>query len=305
MFFTPPQEPPKAPIVTVWIHGTQPDANLPHFLKKIVKETADTLGGRSRAGLHRTAELDAQHYPFLQAKALSAANPDLFQFEHHYAFGWSGKLSLRERKIATHDLFYSLKALSSIYQQKYGLEPEFVLIAHSHGGNIILHLAEIQDPDGFKLHVTKAILLACPVQKHTSHLIANPMFERVYSLHSHTDIVQIMDPQGLHKTKKAHTPLLSARHFDLNPKLVQAAIRWKDTPSWQKEDYCYNLTMERLIKTVNSINYLKRNRGLLHLEFRLLPFLRQVPAIINQLDNLFENNANCPSHKDHDLIIEL
>lgn len=306
MIFTPPQEPPKAPIVTVWVHGTQPDEHLPLFVAKLTKNVSHMLCGNAQKGLQRTAELDARHYPFLRAKALSAANPVQFQAEHFYTFGWSGKATPEARKNASLDLFAELKLLHNTYQKEYGCCPEFIIITHSHGGNTVLHLAEITDPDGFELHIAKVILLACPVQKHTAHLISAPIFGRIYSLHSHTDMIQIIDPQGLHNRKKLTKPLLSMRHFDTHPKLAQALIRWKDYPQWTTDDLCINgIAMQGLIKGLNALNYIKKSRGLFHVEFNLLPFVRQIPAIIDQLDELFDSNSNCPSHKDHDIVIEL
>lgn len=305
MFFSPPQEPPKAPVVTVWVHGTRPDENLPPFLAKLTSSLSNLLCDDTK-GLHKTADLDHLHYPFLRAKALSAGDPTRFNPEHFYTFGWSGKLNLKARENASLNLFYALKTLEHEYQEKYGTEPEFVLISHSHGGNVILHLADITDPEGFKPHIAKAILLACPVQKHTAHLIGSPIFERIYSLHSHTDMIQIADPQGLHNTKKITKPLLSSRHFDPHPKLAQVLIRWKKCPLWTCDDYAINkFAMKGLIRSINTLNFIKKGRGLFHVEFGLLPFVRQLPTIINQLDIVFDNNGNCPSHKDHDLIIEL
>ncbi|HLW72632.1 MAG TPA: hypothetical protein VKR54_01145 [Candidatus Babeliales bacterium] len=308
-FFSPPPPPIKPPTLTVWIHGTKPDENLPPFLAKITKGLSQLLSGDIK-GLHRTAELDAQHYPFyypfLRSKALAAADPIRFNPNHFYTFGWSGKLTLKARKNAAHDLFYELKQLSTTYHEKYGCTPEIILISHSHGGNVILHLAEISDPDGFELHISKAIFLACPVQKHTAHLINSPVFERIYALHSHTDMIQIADPQGLHNTKKITRPILSLRHFNIHPKLAQATIRWKKHPTWTADDHNTNkIALKGLIKALNSLNYIRKSRGLFHVEFGLLPFVRQLPAIIDQLDTLFTNSSNCPSHKDHDLIIEL
>jgi hypothetical protein len=306
MFFSPPPpEPPKAPIVTVWIHGSKSHEHLPPFLAKLTKNLSQLLCGDTK-GLHRTADLDHQHYPFLRSKALSVGDPVQFNPEHFYTFSWSGRLTLKARKIASHDLFNALKLLHYKYKEKYGIAPEFILISHSHGGNVILHLAEITDPDGFEPHVAKAILLACPVQKHTAHLINSPRFERIYSLHSHTDMIQIADPQGLHNRKKLTKPLLSLRHFDLSPKLAQVVIRWKKCPLWTADDYAIDkFAMKALIRVIDMLNYIKKNRGLFHVEFGLLPFIRQLPTVINELDMLFDNNGNCSSHKDHDLIIEL
>lgn len=305
MFFTQlPPEPPKAPIVTVWVHGTKPE--LPPFLSKMTKNITLLLSDDSK-GLCKIAQSDAYHYPSLRAQALAVADPTHFSIEHFYTFGWSGNLTLEARKNASFDLFYELKELTLTYQKKYNCSPEIVLISHSHGGNVILHLAEITDPDNFKLKIAKAVLLACPVQKHTNHLIGSPIFERIYSLHSHTDMIQIADPQGLHHRKEKITrPLLSTRHFDAHPKVAQALIRWKEYPLWDADDLAIDkFALKGLIKALNALNYIKKSRGLFHVEFGLLPFVRQLPLIINQLDTIFDNGGNCCSHKDQDIIIEL
>lgn len=306
MFFTPPPpEPPKAPIVTVWIHGTRAEKHLPPFLSKLTKNVAQLLCDNTK-GLQQPDGLMPYHYPSLRIKALAAADPARFSPEHFYTFGWSGQLGLQARKKAAQDLFNALKHLVITYKEKYGCNPKIILISHSHGGNVILHMAEIIDMDGFDLKISKAILLACPVQKHTAHLIDSPMFERIYSLHSHTDMIQIVDPQGLHDKKKLSKPLLSCRHFDVHPKLAQVLIRWKEYPLWNADDYNINkFAIKGLIKSINTLNVIKKGRGLFHVEFGLLPFVRQIPAIINRVDDLFDTGANCPSHKDHDLIIEL
>jgi hypothetical protein len=305
MFFTPPPpEPPKAPIVTVWVHGTKPD--LSPLFAKMTKNVLLLLSDDTK-GLCKINQPETYHYPSLRAQALEAADPAHFSTEHFYTFGWSGLLDLQARKIAAQDLFNALKNLVLDYLAQYGYAPEIILISHSHGGNVILHLAEIVDPDGFELKIAKAVLLACPVQNHTNHLISSSIFERIYSLHSHTDMIQIVDPQGLHHRKEKITrPLLSMRHFDAHPKMAQALIRWKEYPLWNAQDLAIDkLALKGLIKAINALNYIKRSRGLFHVEFGLLPFIRQLPIIINQLDTLFDNGGNCSSHKDHDIIIEL
>ncbi|HEX4068722.1 MAG TPA: hypothetical protein VHX42_01365 [Candidatus Babeliales bacterium] len=304
MFFTPPPpEPPKAPIVTVWVHGTKPD--LPPFLAKMTKNITLLLSDDTK-GLCKIVQSETYHYPSLRAQALTTVDPIHFNAEHFYTFGWSGNLNLLARQKAAYDLFYALKDLTLTYQEQYGYTPEIILISHSHGGNVILHLAEIDDPAGFKLSISKAILLACPVQKHTTHLVSSPVFNRIYSLHSHTDMIQIADMQGLRRKEKIKRPLFSNRHFDAHPKIAQASIRWKKCPLWNEDDLAINkLALQGLIKALNTLNYIKKSRGLFHVEFGLLPFVRQLPAIIEQLDNLFDTGSNCSSHKNEDIIIEL
>jgi hypothetical protein len=305
MVFSPPPPPPQPPIVTVWIHGTRIDECLPSSFAVFTKKVSKLLFAQ-KLGLHHISTFNQMHYDAIRAAALGTTDPIQFQPEHIYSFGWSGKLNPEARKKASQELFAGLKQLVITMRETYHSDPEIILIAHSHGGNVILHLAEIIDPDGFELTIAKAILLACPVQQKTEHLISAPMFKRIYSLHSHTDLIQIVDLQGLHDKKKISRPLLSLRHFNAHPKLTQAAIRWKNCPVWHPDDCIINeVTMKLLTNSLRTINFLKKNRGLFHIEFQLLPFVRQLPFIINQLDKLFENDANCPSHKDHDIVIEL
>lgn len=306
MLSTPPQTPPSNPtIVTVWIHGTKVDECLPSPFAHLVKKIGSIIF-QHKPGLHPANTFNQYHYEAIRASILGTTQPTLFQPERMYSFGWSGKLNPIERKNASQELFDSLKQLAQDIHQKTGQEPEFILISHSHGGNVILHLAEVKDPDGFELTISKVILLACPVQKNTAHLISSPIFQRIYSLHSHTDIIQVVDMQGLHRKRKIDKPLFSERHFDIHPKLVQAEVRWKNCPIWHDEDRIINeIMLKHLTNGIKMINYLKKNRGLFHIEFQLLPFIRHLGAIIIQLDTLFDCNSNCSSHKDHDIVIEI
>lgn len=305
MIFTPPPPPPKPPIITVWIHGTRMDECLPSTFALFTKKISKLLFTQ-KPGLNHISTFNQHHYDAIRSAALGTTDPIQFQPEHLYSFGWSGKLNTDARKKASHELFNGLKQLVLTIRKEYQCDPEIILIAHSHGGNVVLHLAEIIDPDGFELTIAKAILLACPVQKQTEHYINAPLFKRIYSLHSHTDLIQIVDMQGFHDKKKFTLPLLSLRHFNAHPKLTQATIRWKNCPIWHPDDCIINeITMKLLTNSLKTINYLKKNRGLFHIEFQLLPFVRQLPSIIGTLDKLFETDANCPSHKDHDIVIEL
>jgi pimeloyl-ACP methyl ester carboxylesterase len=305
MFFSPPQMPPSRPIVTVWIHGTKVDECIPAPFAKIAKNIGNIIF-QHKLGLHHANEFNQHHYDAIRAKILATTNPVIFQSEYLYSFGWSGELNPRARKNASIELFNNLRQLHKTIQEKTGQDPEFILISHSHGGNVILHMAELYDPEDVVFSIAKVILLACPVQKSTAHLISSPMFERIYSLHSHTDMIQIVDMQGLHSKKKVHRPLFSQRHFDVHPKLVQVAVRWKNCPTWHDEDRIVDEVMlKHLTNSIKLINLLKKNRGLFHIEFQLLPFLRHLTDIIVYLDDLFEKNAHCSSHKDHDIIIEL
>lgn len=305
MFFSPQTPPSKPPVVTVWIHGTKIDECLPSPFARLAKKVGNIIF-EHKPGLHHASSFGQYQYEAIRASILGTTQPTLFQKNYMYSFGWTGKLNQLARQDASQELFEALKKLYFEILQNTGQAPNFILIPHSHGCNVVLHLAEIIDPDGFELVISKAIFLACPVQKNTAHLINSAMFKRIYSLHSHTDMVQIADMQGLRKNKNECKPLFSERHFDTHPKLVQACIRWKDCPTWHEQDRIVDEVMlKHLTNSIKIIDRIKKNRGLFHVEFQLLPFMRHLGSIITYLDELFEKDMQCPSHKDCDIIIEL
>lgn len=61
-----------------------------------------------------------------------------------YTFGWSGLLSQSQRRIEAVRLYNAL-ATEVAHYQHIGTQPKIRLIAHSHGGNLCLNLAAIND----------------------------------------------------------------------------------------------------------------------------------------------------------------
>ena len=318
MILTTPPEPPKAPIVTVWIHGTRPESFTPAALDSFVDPIKKVLF-LCKQGMHKATDLDRQYYLYTLAKKLCAHNPDMFSWEDMYLFGWSGKLNETARKIASEKLKPALLDISHEYRKKYSCTPKFQLVGHSHGCNVILKLAELLDEDQTDIIVDKAILLACPVQRHTKKLITNKLFKRVYSIHSHTDTIQLLDPQGLHaifggdepfRVKHLFTkfmfPIFSERHFDPHQKLIHANIRWKNKALWAKDYDPIDAVYLRPVKKILSyLDRIKPNRGLTHVEFTLIPFVTQLSHVIELLDDYFAQGTQ-PLYKEHiDITIEL
>lgn len=231
-----------APSVTVWIHGTR-------CLKPI-----DEFAHAAPKGLHTMASLTDIHRIKQLAKTMSTVDPIKFPFEHFYAFGWSGNLSFTARHEEAARLHAALELLVADYQKKYGQVPNIRLITHSHGGNVALNLATIPHPNK-QWFINEAILLACPVQHKTEHLIASPLFGKVYSLYSTLDSLQVADPQGLYKKERqpGEKGVFSQRRFPDHEKLIQVKLR---------------------------IN----KHGVMHLGFILDSFIKKLPAVLNYLD---------------------
>lgn len=241
-------EPKPLPPVTIWIHGTKLFPQ--HFFPKFFF---------CKDGLNPVLDHDPSYHHRTIAETLSKEDPELFPLETFYLFGWSGSLSFSARKKAALDLKNSLKQVVEHYYAKYRKRPFVRIITHSHGGNVVLSMADFEPYD---FYVDELILLACPVQLKTKKCIQSSLFKHIISLYSTLDTFQILDPQGLYRNEihamqkmydeKLNVPLFSERYFELQDNLHQFNVR---------------------------IN----NRGLFHIEFMLLTFVKALPAIIRSI----------------------
>jgi len=210
------------PTITIWIHGTRLLPN-PVFQAYMY----------SPAGLNPITDLDKSFHLRQLADAIINADPQRYPLDHFYIFGWSGKLDADVRKQAAEKLYAQLLQLIESYEQKNKTKPDIRIITHSHGGNIALHLADMNTPTK-PVEIQELILLACPVQEKTMHHIKNDMFKKTYALYSSLDMLQVLAPQFMYrierKNSKKHKtdlklPLFSARRFAPEPKLAQIKIK--------------------------------------------------------------------------------
>ncbi len=246
-----------APPINIWIHGTFffPNYMLPKFFY-------------CPAGLNLATVLDTSYHHRMIAQTLAEADPERFPLETFYLFGWSGKLSFPDRKKAAQKLYAALKKLITEYETKYNQKPFIRIITHSHGGNVVLNMAELQNMADDIL-IGELILLGCPVQERTKRLAQDDLlFPNIISLFSTLDTMQVLDPQGLYQKEiheiqkqyeKRKTPLFSEREFESHPNLTQVKLK------------------------VNE-------RGLFHIEFMLKRFLRILPTILNEIQGWEKEN---------------
>lgn len=236
---------PQNPPITIWIHGTR------FFYHRLYQQ-----GTPYHEGLLCLEEAALPHKLKILGSTLCEADPNRFNAEHFYIFGWSGKLCFIERELAAKNLYQELMHLIESYKKKYNCAPHIRIIAHSHGGNVALNLA-LQANDT-NLSVSELILLACPVQEKTKHLVENPMFKKIYALYSALDIVQIIDPQGMYKHRGKANTFFSKRNFPHRERLTQIKIK-----------------VDR--------------RAITHFEFTQSLFLRLLPNILTGIDLWHEN----------------
>ncbi len=230
--------------VTVSVHGT-----LPPVARNFVNALESPKGLCPLMERPNALVLSRMGY------VLHETDPKMFPAETFYLYGWSGKLCFEEREITAEDLYKALKKLSG----------KITLIGHSHGGNVILNLARVAEKyndKNFRIH--RIILLATPIQEVYENLEKSPVFENIISIYSNTDVIQVLDPQGLYQKTKEHkkingtdnskSPMFSTRLLPDNPKIKQVRVLLNKT-----------------------------NPG--HMDFVRAKFLRALPKILKLIDN--------------------
>lgn len=268
----------KQPTITVWVHGTQPPNNSLKALRNIVQKPLSLINRElmlpyvhSEPGLTTALSLPKNHYMRGILEILCSSDPINYDLNHCYVFGWSGKLNVKAREIASEQLYNLLCVQVYEYREKHGVTPTIRIITHSHGGNVALKLPLFAQDNPDRFTVNELILLACPVQHETAPYIANPMFKKIYSFYSYTDLIQIIDPQRLHNFNKKNIPLFSERRFPEHKKLMQVQLTFN-------------------------------NGYLFHISFIFDRFIRCLPLIQQEVDNWFLND---PFQQDQERKLEI
>jgi hypothetical protein len=227
----------KNPPVTIWVHGTTSNPLFQYF----------HAGPR---GLHRMSDLGPLYNIRNAGKVLEQQDAYGFSYGHCYLFSWSGKLSFEAREQAARELYKELRTLVAAYKELCKCPPSIRIIAHSHGGNVVLNMAKLHDTQN-NFCVDELTLLGCPVQHVTSPYCADPFFKAVNNIVSDVDILQVGDPQGLYaKTKEVEKDpsFFSERWFAPCPRLVQVRLKINGRAPFHSE-----MIFQPFIKTIPAI----------------------------------------------------
>lgn len=232
----------KPSTITVWVHGSKVGPSFIFHDFFYHKE-----------GMVNALDYHPRYHARDIAQYLCDADSENYLMEHFYFWGWSGELSRKARKDTAHDLYLALLTLINQYQKanpdkQYKLR----LISHSHGGNVLLNLAAVQDQQ--PLVIDELILLSCPVQYATREYVVSPHFKKIYSFYS-SDLYQIIDFQYTCKNGR-YLKCHSDRRFKEVPQIRQAKIK---------------------------IN----NRFLMHVEFLLKKFVKHIPLLCKEVDDFY------------------
>lgn len=240
---------------TIFIHGTLPPR--PFFTVPAIERFFFC-----KKGLEPAISLGPRYGQRVLADILCRKDPVRFSIDQFYFYGWSGKLSRNERKLEAEKLFDKIRTLRKPLR----------IITYSHGGNIALQLATIAHErkiDDFE--IDELILLACPVQKITRNLTDSAVFKTIFSIHSHKDMFQVIDPQGLHE--------LADLYKDAGLQKIFMYL--------QKMECFFSERHFLPAKNIHQIHVKINQKDLWHIEFILPTFFSHIPEILDCLEQRF------------------
>jgi hypothetical protein len=157
---------------------------------------------------------------------------------YYYTYGWSGLVSNSVRLHAAESLFKMIRKLVKQYQNSNKIV-RIRLVGYSHGGNILLNLAQVWKKEyehNKNLLIEEVIFIGMPVQKETDFLIQSPLFKKIYHFYSRNDHIQKLDCFSM-KRFFSHRRFRNNLRFTLPPHLTQVEIKIK-VPSVPKFSMC-------------------------------------------------------------------
>lgn len=204
----------------------------------------------------------------------------------YYTFGWSGLLSRFHREEEAKDLYSELS--SEVERlKKEGVNPKIRLVAWSHGGNLILNMANLICDHKYNFYVDELIMLGTPIQKETDVLTDSPLFKKIYNFYSMSDIAQKVD---LISTQHlfCHRRFADRRDFSVPDKIVQVQTRVTSIEYDCKDRIKRAYHMDPKHNELWKFRWIDSNYY--RAKFPLCPFplVVFIPLIINNIKNCFD-----------------
>lgn len=163
----------------------------------------------------------------------------------YYSFGWSGALSQQARIQAAHDLYADLSKELELFKQQ-NIKPSIRFICHSHGGNVVLNLAQIEELDHAHFCIDELIMYATPIQVETEPFCFLPLFKKVFNFYSENDLAQTLDWFSTRTGNSSQRITIPTHHVE-HPKnkVMQAKIMMQRNVGTTQQPYEKNL-IERM-----------------------------------------------------------
>ncbi len=232
--------------MTVFVHGA---IKAEWVLNSVLKVLQDSLEGSTYQKAISVARNDPHFFRFhamqeqglkkiivpkgeagIGASAIAHIYDQITAYAHqtptinyYYTFGWSGLMSLTQRMEDAQHFYNELVSEIKKIHEHHLVMPRIRLISYSHGGNVCLNLAHAKDKNQSAcLSIDELILIGSPVQRETKHLVADPMFKKIYNFYSLDDMVQPLDVFTSKNSRRTFKP---TKTFELPSKLKQINVR--------------------------------------------------------------------------------
>jgi hypothetical protein len=204
--------------ITVWVHGTYPALSVLRAKWCPVKPRIYV-----EDGLSLPKKLPQKYYFYKLAQSLHAIDPELYNLDHIYTYGWhSSNVSPRQRIKEGKKLYEAIQELLLEYRKKHK-DIKLRIVGFSHGGNVILNMITHLPFKDFCVPI-EIVLMGTPVQESTRDFINNPHVNKAYSFYSTGDWIQRVDIQRFHYNCPKGAPFLSNRVFKDTDKVQQVCL---------------------------------------------------------------------------------
>lgn len=129
-------------------------------------------------------------FEYMDKKVQTDAMPQ----NYYYTYGWSGLLSRSARYQDAKEFYTALHKEIEKFRAR-GIEPKLRLIGYSHGGKILIHLADVFRSENVDktMHIDEILLFGMPIECRDVAEINTPFFKKVYNIYSDGDRIQQLD----------------------------------------------------------------------------------------------------------------
>lgn len=177
--------------------------------------------------INSPTKLIATLYHHVQQAIGTSESQETFSY---YTFGWDGRLNENNRQLWAEKLAGALRhEIKTIKQKNPNLSITLHILAHSHGGNVALHLANVSHTPC----VDRLVLFGTPATRKTTPLLTSPIFKKSYSFYSKSDLIQVLD---IFSTKDCtHRTFSEKRKQPLPSSLTQIELSVDSCKPWHAE----------------------------------------------------------------------
>ena len=212
--------------------------------------------------------------------------------QEYALFGWTGLLSNRARRDAGVQLYEALVDYRDRIKKMYKVIPVIRIVAHSHGGNVALYVAQGELEQQKRLEIDSLFMYGTPMQVETAPYISSPLFRHIALGYSWGDSVQRRDffSTAAHQSYIRMSDVTNLKKImEKHPGCTRCDVRL----SVEGDECCVCHTNMWLCGRANPLFCWMDPLPLVTLTPQILASLEQHPICTHALINLKSNDKQC------------